>query len=112
MKILIPGSFDPPTNGHIDVINRCSDIFYTIVHMIPEIFFHLYDKWQKETYSTAYYMVCVTIGQFVFFSIQGISCSIKLVINFLNFRWRENFKSRAFNGFDAPVSTLKHFIFF
>ena len=23
MKILIPGSFDPPTNGHIDVITRC-----------------------------------------------------------------------------------------
>ena len=31
MKILIPGSFDPPTNGHIDVINRCSDIFSDIV---------------------------------------------------------------------------------
>ena len=31
MKILIPGSFDPPTNGHLDVINRCSDIFSDIV---------------------------------------------------------------------------------
>ena len=31
MKILIPGSFDPPTNGHIDVINRCADIFSDIV---------------------------------------------------------------------------------
>ena len=27
MKILIPGSFDPPTNGHIDVIKRCSKVF-------------------------------------------------------------------------------------
>ena len=27
MKILIPGSFDPPTNGHIDVIRRCLKIF-------------------------------------------------------------------------------------
>ncbi|MBL6837058.1 MAG: pantetheine-phosphate adenylyltransferase [Candidatus Actinomarina sp.] len=27
MKVLIPGSFDPPTNGHIDVINRCSKVF-------------------------------------------------------------------------------------
>ena len=27
MKILIPGSFDPPTNGHIDVITRCLKIF-------------------------------------------------------------------------------------
>ena len=27
MKVLIPGSFDPPTNGHIDVINRCSQVF-------------------------------------------------------------------------------------
>ena len=31
MKVLIPGSFDPPTNGHIDVINRCADIFLEIV---------------------------------------------------------------------------------
>jgi len=27
MKILIPGSFDPPTNGHIDVIRRCLKVF-------------------------------------------------------------------------------------
>tara|TARA_B100000902_G_scaffold4893_1_gene6282 strand:+ start:32498 stop:32962 length:465 start_codon:yes stop_codon:yes gene_type:complete len=27
MKVLIPGSFDPPTNGHIDVIHRCSKVF-------------------------------------------------------------------------------------
>ena len=27
MKILIPGSFDPPTYGHIDVIRRCLKIF-------------------------------------------------------------------------------------
>ena len=31
MKILIPGSFDPPTNGHIDVINRCSGIFTEVL---------------------------------------------------------------------------------
>ena len=31
MKILIPGSFDPPTNGHIDVIKRCSKIFSEIL---------------------------------------------------------------------------------
>jgi len=24
---LVPGSFDPPTNGHIDVIARCADVF-------------------------------------------------------------------------------------
>ena len=27
MKVLIPGSFDPPTNGHIDVIKRCLKVF-------------------------------------------------------------------------------------
>ena len=27
MKVLIPGSFDPPTNGHIDVITRCLKAF-------------------------------------------------------------------------------------
>ncbi|MDA2969659.1 MAG: pantetheine-phosphate adenylyltransferase [Actinomycetota bacterium] len=31
MKVLIPGSFDPPTNGHIDVINRCSKIFNNVL---------------------------------------------------------------------------------
>lgn len=28
---LVPGSFDPPTNGHIDVVKRCSDIFDRVV---------------------------------------------------------------------------------
>lgn len=28
---LVPGSFDPPTNGHIDVIARCTTIFDRVV---------------------------------------------------------------------------------
>lgn len=28
---LVPGSFDPPTNGHIDVIARCASIFERVV---------------------------------------------------------------------------------
>lgn len=28
---LLPGSFDPPTNGHIDVIARCARIFDRVV---------------------------------------------------------------------------------
>jgi pantetheine-phosphate adenylyltransferase len=28
---LIPGSFDPPTNGHLDVIERCVDLFDEII---------------------------------------------------------------------------------
>ena len=28
---LCPGSFDPPTNGHIDVIERCREIFDRVV---------------------------------------------------------------------------------
>ena len=44
MKILIPGSFDPPTNGHIDVINM--DIYQVLwlkksTHM-EEMFLHLF----------------------------------------------------------------------
>ena len=31
MKILIPGSFDPPTNGHIDVIIRSSSVFDEVI---------------------------------------------------------------------------------
>ncbi len=30
-KAIYPGSFDPPTNGHIDIINRGLTIFDTIV---------------------------------------------------------------------------------
>jgi pantetheine-phosphate adenylyltransferase len=28
---LCPGSFDPPTNGHLDVISRCISIFDRVV---------------------------------------------------------------------------------
>ena len=28
---LIPGSFDPPTNGHLDVIRRCLGVFGEVV---------------------------------------------------------------------------------
>jgi len=28
---LIPGSFDPPTNGHLDVIERCARLFDEVV---------------------------------------------------------------------------------
>mgnify|MGYP001812187955 CR=1 FL=1 len=28
---LVPGSFDPPTNGHLDVIGRCTGIFDRVV---------------------------------------------------------------------------------
>ena len=31
MKVLIPGSFDPPTNGHIDVIKRSLELFDDVV---------------------------------------------------------------------------------
>jgi pantetheine-phosphate adenylyltransferase len=29
--VLVPGSFDPPTNGHMDVIARCASIFDRVV---------------------------------------------------------------------------------
>jgi pantetheine-phosphate adenylyltransferase len=28
---LVPGSFDPPTNGHLDVVERCSELFDRVV---------------------------------------------------------------------------------
>lgn len=31
IKALVPGSFDPPTNGHLDVIERCRGIFDEVV---------------------------------------------------------------------------------
>lgn len=33
---LVPGSFDPPTNGHIDVIARCASIFDRVVVAVIE----------------------------------------------------------------------------
>lgn len=33
---LVPGSFDPPTNGHIDVIGRCAGIFDKVVVAVIE----------------------------------------------------------------------------
>ena len=31
---LVPGSFDPPTNGHLDVISQCASIFERVVAAI------------------------------------------------------------------------------
>ena len=31
MKVMYPGSFDPITNGHIDLIERCSSTFDEVV---------------------------------------------------------------------------------
>ena len=31
MKVLISGSFDPPTLGHLDIIKRASDVFDSVV---------------------------------------------------------------------------------
>jgi pantetheine-phosphate adenylyltransferase len=31
IRALVPGSFDPPTNGHLDVIERCVGIFDEVV---------------------------------------------------------------------------------
>ena len=28
---LVPGSFDPPTNGHLDVVARCSELFDGVI---------------------------------------------------------------------------------
>ena len=33
---LIPGSFDPPTNGHLDVIERCVGIFERVLVAVIE----------------------------------------------------------------------------
>lgn len=35
-SVLCPGSFDPPTNGHIDVIDRCIATFDRVVVAIVE----------------------------------------------------------------------------
>jgi pantetheine-phosphate adenylyltransferase len=31
ISALVPGSFDPPTNGHMDVVARCASIFDRVV---------------------------------------------------------------------------------
>ena len=32
MKAVYPGSFDPVTNGHLDIINRSAKLFDKILH--------------------------------------------------------------------------------
>ncbi|MCS7185023.1 MAG: pantetheine-phosphate adenylyltransferase [bacterium] len=36
MKAVYPGSFDPPTNGHIDIIKKASRIFDVVIVAVTE----------------------------------------------------------------------------
>lgn len=36
LTVLFPGSFDPPTNGHLDLIERCSRIYHQ-VHVVVAV---------------------------------------------------------------------------
>jgi len=36
MKVIYPGSFDPPTNGHLDIIKRASGIFENLEVVIAD----------------------------------------------------------------------------
>lgn len=36
MKAIYPGSFDPPTNGHLDIMKRASDIFDQVEVVIAD----------------------------------------------------------------------------
>lgn len=36
MKVIYPGSFDPPTNGHIDIMNRAAAIFEQLEVVIAD----------------------------------------------------------------------------
>lgn len=36
IKVVFPGSFDPPTKGHLDIISRCSRIFDSVTVLIAE----------------------------------------------------------------------------
>jgi len=61
---LIPGSFDPPTNGHLDVIERCEGLFDEIIVAIiknpskdplftederAELLAHMTSRWENVT---------------------------------------------------------------
>jgi len=36
IEALVPGSFDPPTNGHLDVIERCAGLFDRVLVAVVE----------------------------------------------------------------------------
>lgn len=36
IKVIFPGSFDPPTKGHLDIIRRCSRIFDHVTVLVAE----------------------------------------------------------------------------
>lgn len=46
MKAIYPGSFDPITNGHLDVISRTAEIFDELVIAV------MVNPWKKYTFST------------------------------------------------------------
>ncbi|MDR3161995.1 MAG: adenylyltransferase/cytidyltransferase family protein, partial [Spirochaetaceae bacterium] len=36
LKAAFPGSFDPPTLGHLDIIERASQIFHEVLVVVAE----------------------------------------------------------------------------
>lgn len=34
MKVMLPGTFDPPTNGHLDILQRASRLFESVVVVV------------------------------------------------------------------------------
>lgn len=36
IKVIFPGTFDPPTKGHLDIIQRCSKLFDHVLVLIAE----------------------------------------------------------------------------
>ena len=43
-KAIYPGSFDPLTNGHLDIIKRASDVFDKVYVCVAENTFFLLKK--------------------------------------------------------------------
>ncbi len=46
MKVIYPGSFDPVTNGHLDIIRRCSEKFEEVIIAV------LSNKSKKSVFTT------------------------------------------------------------
>ncbi|MHC1693284.1 MAG: pantetheine-phosphate adenylyltransferase [Sphaerochaetaceae bacterium] len=36
LKAMLPGSFDPPTNGHLNLIERCAKLFDSVVVVVAD----------------------------------------------------------------------------
>jgi pantetheine-phosphate adenylyltransferase len=76
MKAAFPGSFDPPTLGHLDIIRRASELFDELLVVIAE------NRQKKYLFSAAERIEMIRQLTGEFSNVSVTSCD-SLIVNFL-----------------------------